>query len=133
MLSAPVVIIDEYNRALPEITNILQGYLVNGTLVFEGGKEIVPGVKFDDKVYQWKIATLNEGEKYYGARSVDKALKNRFGAVINFDIFEPTDMDRRAIIIYGGCKKLLEVMVAVYKMCLIYINMSPRLNLVEKQ
>jgi hypothetical protein len=104
-IDAPGVIIDEYNRAPHEITNILQGYMQNSCLMFEGGKEVFPGVEIGGERYQWKIATLNVGEKYYGTRKVDKASRNRFGVEINLDLFEPTEEDKRKLIKYGLAKK----------------------------
>lgn len=101
LISAPGVIVDEYNRAPYEITNILQGYLQNGTLVFEGGKEMTPGTPFSNGKYQWKIATLNEGRKYGGAREVEKASRNRLPIEIPLDVFTPTEEDERKIILHG--------------------------------
>jgi hypothetical protein len=89
--------------------NILQGYLENGPLVFEGGKEVYPGVKIGDEHYQWKIATHNEGKGYYGARKMDKASRNRFGVEINLDIFEPSEVDKRKLVKHGGAKEIPKV------------------------
>ncbi len=121
LIDAPAVVIDEYNRAPLEITNILQGYLQNGSLIFEGGKEVFPGVDFNGRKYQWKIATVNEGEKYYGTRRIDKASRHRFAVEINLDIFEPSDKDRRELIEHGGARIVesershLNDILAVYK------------------
>jgi hypothetical protein len=41
---------------------------------------------------------VNEGEKYYGARKIDKASRNRLATEINLDLFEPGESDKRKII-----------------------------------
>lgn len=99
LLFAPGVIIDEYTRAPAEITNIIQGWLQNGALVFEGGREISPGVELPGIAgrYQWKIATINEGIRYVGARRVDKASRDRLAVEIPLDIFRLTDGDKRQL------------------------------------
>ena len=99
LLTTPGVVIDEYNRAPNEITNIIQGWLQNGTITFEGGCEVHPGVTFNDgkERYQWKIATVNEGGKYAGARKLDKASRDRFAVEIPLDLFPPTDDDNRRL------------------------------------
>ena len=98
ILRVPGVIVDEYNRAPAEITNIIQGWLQNGTLTFEGGYEVSPGVLIDDKKrYQWKIATVNEGSRYAGARKLDKASRDRLSVEIPLSIFSMTDEDRRKL------------------------------------
>lgn len=97
LLRAPGIVIDEYNRAPNEITNIIQGWLQNGTLTFEGGREVYPGHEFDNERYQWKLATVNEGTRYSGARKLDKASRDRFGLEIPLDIFPLTDDDRRKL------------------------------------
>jgi MoxR-like ATPase len=95
ILTAPCVILDEYNRAPSIITNLLQGYLTNGTLVFEGGREFKPGVPTKSgERYQIKIGTINEGQEYYGTQAIDKASRDRFAVEINLDIFEPNENDR---------------------------------------
>jgi len=99
LVTAPMVIIDEYNRAPDELRNMIQGWLQNGSLVFEGGREVYPGVAYKngngESRYQWKIATLNEGALYGGARKVDKASRDRLAVEIPLDVFPPTDEDRR--------------------------------------
>ncbi len=98
-LTCPGIIVDEYNRAPSEITNMLQGYLQNGALVFEGGREVTPGIQINgsDERYQWKVATANEGKAYLGARKFDKASRDRLAIEIPLDIFPPADADRRAL------------------------------------
>ncbi len=105
LVTSPVAIIDEYNRAPTEITNIIQGYLENGKLSFEGGAETETGI--DDKEggrYQWKIATANEGSKYHGARKMDKASRNRLAVEIDLDVFPLAENDRRNLISKGRAK-----------------------------
>jgi MoxR-like ATPase len=105
MITAPAVIIDEYNRAPPQLLNILQGYLTNGTLVFEGGREFRPGVRTKSgERYQIKIGTINEGDEYYGTHKIDKASSDRFAVKINLDIFEPTEEDRRNLMRHGPAR-----------------------------
>ena len=95
VLTVPGVVIDEYNRAPSEITNIIQGWLQNGALTFEGGKEVHPGVAFNGRErYQWKIATVNEGGPYSGARKLDKASRDRLNVEIPLDVFPLTREDR---------------------------------------
>lgn len=96
LLTVPGVVIDEYNRAPPELTNIIQGWLQNGVLTFEGGREVNPGVVFNGRErYQWKVATVNEGSRYSGARKLDKASRDRLSVEIPLDVFPLTDDDRR--------------------------------------
>lgn len=98
ILTVPGVVVDEYNRAPKEITNIIQGWLQNGTLTFEGGYEVNPGVLIGDKKrYQWKIATVNEGSRYEGARKIDKASRDRLSVEIPLSVFSMTDEDRRKL------------------------------------
>lgn len=122
VLNVPGVVIDEYNRAPPEITNIIQGWLQNGVLTFEGGKECRPGVVFNDgERYQWKIATVNEGSRYSGARKLDKASRDRLSVEIPLDVFPLTDDDRRklraktstGVEVYNGDGALEDVLAAV--------------------
>ncbi|MFH8120147.1 MAG: MoxR family ATPase [Candidatus Aenigmatarchaeota archaeon] len=105
IIDSPGVILDEINRAPPTIVNLLQNYITNGRLVFEGGKEFYPGIYVDKNlVYQLKIATMNEGEKYSGTYELDKALRDRFAVQINLDAFSPSREDIRCIIRYGNAK-----------------------------
>lgn len=95
LLTVPGVVIDEYNRAPHEIRNIIQGWLQNGTLTFEGGKEVSPGVLFNGRErYQWKFATANEGARYSGAGKIDKGSRDRFNVEIPLDLFPPTREDK---------------------------------------
>jgi MoxR-like ATPase len=106
MLTAPCVILDEFNRAPSILINQLQGYLTNGTLVFEGGREFVPGVQTKSGGrYQIKIGTINEGQEYHGAQLIDKASRDRFAVEINLDVFPPTAEDRINLI-RSGCARI---------------------------
>jgi MoxR-like ATPase len=94
-ITAPGVLIDEYNRAPAVLASTLQGYLVNGTVTFEGGAEAVPGIKLpgSGRRYQFKVATVNEGMAYYGTNQIDKAARDRFPIEIPLDVFPPDDKD----------------------------------------
>lgn len=101
-ITAPMVVIDEFNRAPAILVSKLHGYLSNGAMTFEGGKEITPGIKLDDgSRYQWKVATINEGENYHGTCAMDKAGVDRFGAVLALDMYPPTSEDKRVIATTG--------------------------------
>ncbi len=86
LTEAPAVILDEVNMAPKEVLNILKNYLQNGLLVFEGGKEIKPGVKIENEIYQFKIGTCNEGPKY-AVTQMEKAYRDRFAIEIRIDSF----------------------------------------------
>jgi len=105
-LTAPGVIIDEINRAPPTLFNILQNYLANGTIIFEGGREFYPGVEIENSKerYQLKIATMNIGTEYYGTFQIDKGVIDRFAVEINMDAFAPTLSDMRELILNTSSK-----------------------------
>lgn len=105
-LTAPALIIDEYNRAPPVVTNIIQGWLTNGSVTLDGERTIFPGVVIPGSGhYQWKVATVNEGIQYIGTSGIDKASRNRFAIEMPFDMFPPTDVDRRNLIAHGKFKE----------------------------
>jgi MoxR-like ATPase len=126
MLTAPCVILDEFNRAPPILINQLQGYLTNGTLVFEGGREFVPGVETKSGGrYQIKIGTMNEGQEYHGVQLIDKASRDRFAVEVNLDVFPPTAEDRINLIRYGSARipknseeSMLEEILELYELTL---------------
>jgi len=98
VVTAPMVVIDEFNRAPAILISKLHGYLSNGVMTFEGGREIAPGMQLNDGTrYQWKVATINEGESYHGTSVMDKAGVDRFGAVLVLDMYPPTSEDKRMI------------------------------------
>lgn len=100
-IRAPIVILDEINRAPPALFNILQNYLTNGELVFEGGKSVKCGIRLNGDYYQLKVGTMNEGVAYRGTHLMDKASRDRFVVEINFDVFKPTIDDRRSMLLNG--------------------------------
>ena len=76
-----VVLLDEINRAHPEVLNAILGLLDwrrsmwSDDLTYE--VRVAPGVVF--------FATLNEGEEFYGVNPLDAALKDRFPRTIRLD------------------------------------------------
>ncbi len=93
-ITAPAVIIDEYNRAPSVVTNKIQGFLSLETITFDGGFTAVPGVVMPNgKRYQWKLATINEGSVYGGVNPIDKASRDRFVIEIPMDAFPPSTRD----------------------------------------
>ncbi len=76
-----VVLLDEINRAHPEVLNAILGLLDwrrsmwSDDLTYE--VRVARGVVF--------FATLNEGEEFYGVNPLDAALKDRFPRTIRLD------------------------------------------------
>ncbi len=76
-----VVLLDEINRAHPEVLNAILGLLDwrrslwSDDLTYE--VRVAPGVVF--------FATLNEGEEFYGANPLDAAVRDRFPRTIRLD------------------------------------------------
>lgn len=102
-LMAPITIFDEYNRAPAVITNMLQGWLTNGVVILEGGREVRPGVELGNgKKYQFKIATMNEGRAYSGTSEVDRASRDRFAVELPFDFFPLAQEDKYNLITRGN-------------------------------
>lgn len=76
-----VVLLDEINRAHPEVLNAILGLLDwrrslwSDDLTYE--VRVAPGVAF--------FATLNEGEEFYGANPLDAAVRDRFPRTVRLD------------------------------------------------
>lgn len=76
-----VVLLDEINRAHPEVLNAILGLLDwrrslwSDDLRYE--MRVAPGVVF--------FATLNEGEEFYGANPLDAAVRDRFPRTVRLD------------------------------------------------
>ncbi|MBN1856021.1 MAG: MoxR family ATPase [Dehalococcoidia bacterium] len=76
-----VVLLDEINRAHPEVLNAILGLLDwrramwSDDLTYE--VRVAPGVVF--------FATLNEGEEFYGVNPLDGALRDRFPRTVRLD------------------------------------------------
>jgi nitric oxide reductase NorQ protein len=76
-----VVLLDEINRAHPEVLNAILGLLDwrrslwSDDLTYE--VRVAPGVTF--------FATLNEGEEFYGVNPLDAALRDRFPRTVLLD------------------------------------------------
>ena len=76
-----VVLLDEINRAHPEVLNAILGLLDwrramwSDDLTYE--VRVAPGVIF--------FATLNEGEEFYGVNPLDGALRDRFPRTVRLD------------------------------------------------
>lgn len=76
-----VVLLDEINRAHPEVLNAILGLLDwrrslwSDDLTYE--VRVAPGVVF--------FATLNEGEEFYGANPLDAAVRDRFPRTVRLD------------------------------------------------
>jgi len=79
--SGCVVLLDEINRAHPEVLNAILGLLDwrralwSDDLTYE--VRVAPGVVF--------FATLNEGEEFYGVNPLDAAVRDRFPRTIRLD------------------------------------------------
>ena len=98
-LTASAVLVDEFNRAIPEQTSILHGWLTNGAVGLEGGKTFNTGKEVNGGGrYQFKIATINEGSGYTGTKQLDMAARARFAVELNLDIFQQSDVDARAML-----------------------------------
>jgi nitric oxide reductase NorQ protein len=76
-----VVLLDEINRAHPEVLNAILGLLDwrrslwSDDLTYE--VRVAPSVVF--------FATLNEGEEFYGANPLDAAVRDRFPRTVRLD------------------------------------------------
>jgi len=76
-----VVLLDEINRAHPEVLNAILGLLDwrrsmwSDDLTYEVG--VAPGVVF--------FATINEGEEFYGVNPLDAAIRDRFPRTVRLD------------------------------------------------
>ena len=112
-LTAPGLLVDEFNRAPPQLLNLMQNFFENNTVMFEGAREITPGVAIADgnevgpsdknaRRYQIKFATANVGSEYSGTFKFDKAALDRFPVVIDLDLFGNTRADRNMMNLNGG-------------------------------
>ena len=108
-ITAPAVLIDEYNRAPAQLNNILQGWLTNGTVISSGGATFNVGVPISDgKRYQFKVATINDGRRYSGTFNIDAANRDRFPLELDLDMYKPTEDDRRKLLMRGGFGAITE-------------------------
>lgn len=98
-----VVLLDEINRAHPEVLNAILGLLDwrrslwSDDLTYE--VRVAPGVVF--------FATLNEGEEFYGANPLDAAVRDRFPRTVRLD-YPPRKEEARILHAHGLPVKLAE-------------------------
>jgi nitric oxide reductase NorQ protein len=98
-----VVLLDEINRAHPEVLNAILGLLDwrrslwSDDLTYE--VRVAPGVVF--------FATLNEGEEFYGANPLDAAVRDRFPRTVRLD-YPPKKEEARILNAHGLPMKLAE-------------------------
>jgi nitric oxide reductase NorQ protein len=91
-----VVLLDEINRAHPEVLNAILGLLDwrrslwSDDLTYE--VKVAPGVVF--------FATLNEGEEFYGVNPLDAALRDRFPRTVRLD-YPPEQEEARILVAHG--------------------------------
>jgi MoxR-like ATPase len=99
-ITSPGVLIDETNRAPPEILNFLQAYLNNQTLTPGGGKNVPIGHELKNgERYQFKLGTCNEGKAYEGSTwRMDPAFRRRWAIEIPVNLFAPTEDDYQKMI-----------------------------------
>jgi nitric oxide reductase NorQ protein len=98
-----VVLLDEINRAHPEVLNAILGLLDwrrslwSDDLTYE--VRVAAGVVF--------FATLNEGEEFYGANPLDAAVRDRFPRTVRLD-YPPKNEEARILHSHGLSMKLAE-------------------------
>jgi len=98
-----VVLLDEINRAHPEVLNAILGLLDwrrslwSDDLTYE--VRVAPGVVF--------FATLNEGEEFYGANPLDAAVRDRFPRTVRLD-YPPRREEARILQAHGLSLRLAE-------------------------
>ncbi|MFC2008940.1 AAA family ATPase [Chloroflexota bacterium] len=91
-----VVLLDEINRAHPEVLNAILGLLDwrrslwSDDLTYE--VKVAPGVTF--------FATLNEGEEFYGVNPLDAALRDRFPRTVRLS-YPPEQEEARILVAHG--------------------------------
>jgi len=91
-----VVLLDEINRAHPEVLNAILGLLDwrrslwSDDLTYE--VKVAEGVTF--------FATLNEGEEFYGVNPLDAALRDRFPRTVRLD-YPPEQEETRILVAHG--------------------------------
>jgi nitric oxide reductase NorQ protein len=91
-----VVLLDEINRAHPEVLNAILGLLDwrrslwSDDLTYE--VKVAEGVTF--------FATLNEGEEFYGVNPLDAALRDRFPRTVRLD-YPPEQEEARILVGHG--------------------------------
>jgi len=91
-----VVLLDEINRAHPEVLNAILGLLDWRRSLFSDDLsyevKVAPGVVF--------FATLNEGEEFYGVNPLDAALRDRFPRTVRLDY--PPQAEEARILLASG-------------------------------
>ena len=98
-----VVLLDEINRAHPEVLNAILGLLDwrrslwSDDLTYE--VRVASGVVF--------FATLNEGEEFYGANPLDAAVRDRFPRTVRLD-YPPKNEEARILHSHGLSMRLAE-------------------------
>jgi len=91
-----VVLLDEINRAHPEVLNAILGLLDwrrslwSDDLTYE--VKVAEGVSF--------FATLNEGEEFYGVNPLDAALRDRFPRTVRLD-YPPQEQESKILVGHG--------------------------------
>lgn len=98
-----VVLLDEINRAHPEVLNAILGLLDwrrslwSDDLTYE--VRVASGVVF--------FATLNEGEEFYGVNPLDAAVRDRFPRTVRLD-YPPRKEEARILHAHGLSMRLAE-------------------------
>ncbi len=95
ILGKPAILINEPNRAVPELQNLFINILDNQ---FEDeGVRFQVGVKDRlGRCYQVRIFTMNEGAEYIGTSDVDQAIRERLGFCFPIQAFPSTLGDMQA-------------------------------------
>jgi hypothetical protein len=92
VLKNPCVVVNELNR-MPEVTqNKLIPYFDKKYEYL--GAEFLVGVPTENGLYQFRIVTINEGDKFGGTASIDAAVRDRLIIEIPMDLFPLTREDR---------------------------------------
>ena len=92
-LKLPGLIWDEPNRAPAKLLNKLL-HILEKEFTLENGKKIRSGYQNDDKLYQFNILAMNEGDDFKGTNEVDRALRRRQTIEIPVDTFQSTMHDK---------------------------------------
>lgn len=84
-----VILLDEINRATPEVLNVLLPLLDTNKSTFIQDRRPTPILR-DGGGLVW-FATMNEGSSYTGTNKLDRALRARFGDVVELTYLSRLD------------------------------------------
>ena len=106
-----VILLDEINRAAPEVLNVLLPLLDTNKSTFIQDRRPTP-ILSDGGGLVW-FATMNEGSSYTGTNKLDRALRARFGDVVELTYLSRLDeidlLVRRTGIAVENATKLVDI------------------------